>query len=115
VGPDGDEAAIAIADTRVNRLRWMQEHTLGCVQTFEHRRTELALLQGELREAVSDATVLEHLLADVSALTTTAINGRRWRSGWSREGLTVVVGRDGALLLLLLLRRCSPGAPCSST
>jgi hypothetical protein len=44
VGPDGDEAAIAIADTRVNRLRWMQEHTLGCVQTFEHRRTELALI-----------------------------------------------------------------------
>ncbi|KAJ1455022.1 hypothetical protein M885DRAFT_520954 [Pelagophyceae sp. CCMP2097] len=50
---------------RVLRLQWMLQHTLGCPNTFEFRRTELALLRGVAAAEVSDDDVASHFVDDV--------------------------------------------------
>jgi hypothetical protein len=41
-GASADEAALEAANTRAERLRYMQLHTLGCAGTFEFRRQALS-------------------------------------------------------------------------
>ena len=61
-------------DTRPMRLKWMLQHTLGCPETFEHRRSELALLRGQGVSAdvsvddaavVSDEAVVDSFVSEV--------------------------------------------------
>ena len=61
-------------NTRVNRLKYMLEHTLGCPDTFEFRRQELAILRaaGEAHATenssnieITDEEVLENFLYEV--------------------------------------------------
>ena len=52
-------------NTRLNRLHYMLEHTLGCPKTFEFRREELALLQDKPASAIADDDVLESFLFEV--------------------------------------------------
>jgi len=54
------------ANTRVERLRYMLRHTLGCPDTFEFRRQELAILNGNCDvEAISDDQVVENFVHEV--------------------------------------------------
>lgn len=46
-------------NTRLNRLYWMLQETLGCAGTFEHRRRELGEMSARAPENVSDQEVLE--------------------------------------------------------
>lgn len=48
-------------DTRVNRLRWLLKHTLGCPDTFEFRRAELE----ELGLGSSDDDVVASMVDEV--------------------------------------------------
>jgi Calcineurin-like phosphoesterase len=52
-------------NTRLNRLHYMLEHTLGCPQTFVFRRQELALLQDKPTSDISDDEVLENFISEV--------------------------------------------------
>jgi hypothetical protein len=52
-------------NTRVNRLQYLLQHTLGCPHTFEFRRQELALLQGVDESAIFDDAVVESFLREV--------------------------------------------------
>ena len=63
----GDEAALRAANTREERLRYMHQHTLGCPDTFEFRRQELALLAGRDLSCVTDAQVVENFIADIAS------------------------------------------------
>ena len=58
---------IADVDTRANRLRYMLKHTLGCPDTFEYRRTELAILRGGSAPPaqVSDDDVVRSFLREI--------------------------------------------------
>jgi hypothetical protein len=49
---------IEAVNNRVNRLKYMLLHTLGCPETFQHRRAELAILLGEEEGTISDERVL---------------------------------------------------------
>ena len=60
----GRGASVDSVDTRVERLRWMLSHTLGCPHTFELRRREMVVL-GEATEPVADSAVLESFVADI--------------------------------------------------
>ena len=51
-------------DTRAERLRYYLKHTLGCPTTFEDRRGELGLLQGDGAD-ITDEQVVDSFLADV--------------------------------------------------
>ena len=63
----GDEAALRAANTREERLRYMHQHTLGCPDTFEFRRQELALLEGREPSSVTDEQVVENFIADIAS------------------------------------------------
>ena len=52
-------------NTRVNRLHYLLEHTLGCPNTFRFRRQELALLQNVDESTISDEQVVESFLYEV--------------------------------------------------
>jgi len=52
-------------DCRAERLRWMYKHTLGCPDTFEFWRTELALLSDRNTNEVGDEEVVAETLASV--------------------------------------------------
>lgn len=51
-------------NTKVNRLKYMLLHTLGCPETFEHRRKELALLNGN-DDYIHDEAVMESFQYEV--------------------------------------------------
>ena len=55
-------------NTRVDRLQYMLKHTLGCPDTFEFRRQELAVLANDNNcdvNAISDERVLESFVNEV--------------------------------------------------
>ena len=56
-------------NTRVNRLKYILKHTLGCPNTFEFRRMELAILRGsktsESIVEISDEQVVDSFLDEV--------------------------------------------------
>ena len=60
-----------LVNSRVARAKWMLHCTLGCPNTFEYRRQELAALQGPGGGsgpgggAVSDEAVVESMLESV--------------------------------------------------
>jgi len=58
-------AAHNVPDSRPNRLKYMLEHTLGCKNTFEHRRTEMARLLSRDVDGITDEEVTEHIVEDV--------------------------------------------------
>ena len=58
-------AAVSKPDSRAERLKYILHHTLGCPKTFEHRRTELALLQGG--GDISDDAVVASFRDEVAA------------------------------------------------
>lgn len=62
---DGVERTFDDVNTRVNRLKYMLEHTLGCTETFEFRREELSILSQCSLVDVSDETVLKSFLDEV--------------------------------------------------
>ena len=73
-GPHWDEkaptleqylAATGSSDSRAERLRYMYKHTLGCPDTFECRRRELALERGVPEAAVSDEAVVDAAVGEV--------------------------------------------------
>lgn len=53
------------ANTRIERLNYMLQRTLGCPDTFEFRRQELAIIDGCSASEVSDDAVLESFLHEV--------------------------------------------------
>mmetsp|Transcript_41154 Transcript_41154/g.103771 ORF Transcript_41154/g.103771 Transcript_41154/m.103771 type:complete len:472 (+) Transcript_41154:90-1505(+) len=56
-----------LQDTKVNQLKWMLECTMGCAETFEFRRTELAKLSAEEHSTeVTDTQVLESFRKSVN-------------------------------------------------
>jgi hypothetical protein len=61
-----DEAAMQVKNTRVERLKWMQKHTLGCADTFEYTRTEMALLLSRDAETITDEEVLQHSIDSIA-------------------------------------------------
>lgn len=52
-------------NTRVNRLHYMLEHTLGCPRTFAFRREEIALLRSKDIANISDDEVVDSFLYEV--------------------------------------------------
>jgi len=52
-------------NTRVNRLHYMLEHTLGCPKTFDFRRQELAILRNVPSTIISDEDILQSFLDEV--------------------------------------------------
>ena len=52
-------------NTRVNRLHYLLQHTLGCPRTFEFRRQELALLQNSTADQITDHQVVDNFLHEV--------------------------------------------------
>ncbi|KAL3937555.1 MAG: hypothetical protein SGBAC_007362 [Bacillariaceae sp.] len=51
--------------TRVNKLKYMLKHTLGCPKTFEFRRQELSILQGCPTTAITDEQVVDNFIYEV--------------------------------------------------
>jgi hypothetical protein len=62
-----DHTPLTIDDlnTRVNRLHYMLEHTLGCPNTFDFRRQELSLLRDQPMPQITDEDVVESFLFEV--------------------------------------------------
>lgn len=56
----------AQANTRPERLKYMLQHTLGCPDTFEHRRQEVALLRGDSVADVTDDQVADSFVAEAA-------------------------------------------------
>lgn len=59
-----NEKDINVVNTRAERLRYILQHTLGCPETFEFRRQELALLRK--RDDISDDDCVQSFLNEVS-------------------------------------------------
>lgn len=63
----GDEEAgddeLEAVNSKVNRLKWMLEHTMGAQGDFERRRAELSLRQavGDRNEVTDDAVVKSYM------------------------------------------------------
>ena len=53
-------------NTRVNRLKYMLKHTLGCPDTFQFRRQELAILQDVSESIIDDEAVVDSFLFEVA-------------------------------------------------
>jgi Calcineurin-like phosphoesterase len=62
---NGKTVSLDELNTRVNRLHYLLEHTLGCPRTFEFRRQELALLHDRASTAISDDDVVESFLHEI--------------------------------------------------
>lgn len=60
----GEAGGAATVDSRTERMHYYLKHTLGCPNTFEGRRRELAVL-GEAAEPVSDTAVVDSLVGDI--------------------------------------------------
>eukprot|EP01127_Copromyxa_protea_P019715 TRINITY_DN6461_c0_g1_i1.p1 TRINITY_DN6461_c0_g1~~TRINITY_DN6461_c0_g1_i1.p1 ORF type:complete len:479 (+),score=70.96 TRINITY_DN6461_c0_g1_i1:7-1443(+) len=45
--------------TRTTRIKWLLKHTMGCSETFEHRRTELSELENRSKDSISDEEVAD--------------------------------------------------------
>ena len=60
----GEPGGASAVDSRTERMHYYLRHTLGCPNTFEGRRHELAVL-GEAAEPVSDTAVVDSLIADI--------------------------------------------------
>ncbi|KAL1510713.1 hypothetical protein AB1Y20_007005 [Prymnesium parvum] len=56
---------VASLNTKPERLKYLYKHTLGCPNTFELRREELAILRGTQKEQVTDDEVVAACVADV--------------------------------------------------
>ena len=54
-------------NTQPERLRYMLQHTLGCPDSFELRRDEMALERSCELAKVTDDEVVEHFVDDVTA------------------------------------------------
>lgn len=52
-------------DSRANRLRYYYIHTLGCPNTFDLQRAEIALQTGRRVVSVSEEEVVKAVLGDV--------------------------------------------------
>ena len=61
----GQAVTIYDLNTRVNRLHYLLEHTLGCPNTFGFRRQELSILTDQPVEEIPDESVLESFLFEV--------------------------------------------------
>ena len=57
--------SIQSLNTRVRRLHYMLEKTLGCPNTFEFRRQELSLLQNRDLQDITDEEVVENFLYEI--------------------------------------------------
>jgi hypothetical protein len=64
---DTEASTIEELNTRVNRLKYMLEHTLGCPKTFEFRRKEVSILKDVPLEGISDDEVLENILHEIES------------------------------------------------
>lgn len=60
-----DDAAMQVKNTRVERLKWMHRHTLGCPDTFENTRIEMALLLSRDVTSITDEEVLLHTVRSI--------------------------------------------------
>ena len=57
----------AKVDSRAERLRYMLRHTLGCPDTFELHRREMALLRGVDAATIRDDEVVDDMVAGVGS------------------------------------------------
>lgn len=62
----GVHKTIEKLNTRVHRLQYLLKHTLGCPETFEFRRQELALLREVFELHITDEDVVESFLFEVA-------------------------------------------------
>ncbi|NJN82646.1 MAG: hypothetical protein HC802_10495 [Caldilineaceae bacterium] len=62
---NGEKVPLEALNTRVNRLKYLLEHTLGCPKTFEFRRQELAMLRDIAPNSVSDNEIVDSFLQEV--------------------------------------------------
>ena len=53
-------------NTKVNRLKYMLKHTLGCPSTFEFRREELSIMQKQSIENITDEDVLKSFIYEIT-------------------------------------------------
>ena len=58
-----EKKSVGDLNTRVNRIHYLLQHTLGCPDTFEFRRQELSLLYG--RTHISDEEVVDNFIYEV--------------------------------------------------
>lgn len=69
VAKSSEVSSVQAANTRVERLKYMLLHTLGCSDTFEFRREELSILRGvnknESEISITDDDVVESFLHEV--------------------------------------------------
>lgn len=59
--------SVEAANTRAERVKYMHQHTLGCAETFEFRRQEMALLEGRPEATISDEEVVDNFIHDVAS------------------------------------------------
>eukprot|EP00441_Pelagodinium_beii_P007378 CAMPEP_0197702862 /NCGR_PEP_ID=MMETSP1338-20131121/125056_1 /TAXON_ID=43686 ORGANISM="Pelagodinium beii, Strain RCC1491" /NCGR_SAMPLE_ID=MMETSP1338 /ASSEMBLY_ACC=CAM_ASM_000754 /LENGTH=447 /DNA_ID=CAMNT_0043286745 /DNA_START=59 /DNA_END=1399 /DNA_ORIENTATION=+ len=57
---------LSAVNTKANRLRWILEHTMTAGGAFEHRRKELALLEGQAEDSVTDDAVVQSFVDSVA-------------------------------------------------
>lgn len=63
----GEKISMEALNNRVNRLKYLLEHTLGCPRTFDFRRQELAMLRDISPSNVLDDEVIESFLQEVES------------------------------------------------
>ena len=57
--------SIEESNTRVNRLHYILKHTLGCSDTFDFRKEELAIIQNREFHDIKDEEVVDNFLYEV--------------------------------------------------
>ncbi|CAJ1935207.1 unnamed protein product [Cylindrotheca closterium] len=62
---DKSQVDLESLHTRVNKLKYMLKHTLGCPKTFEFRRQELSILQNRSADAITDDQVVDNFIFEV--------------------------------------------------
>jgi hypothetical protein len=65
VARDSNVTDVRNLNTRVHRLKYILKHTLGCPQTFEFRREELAVLGNTAVENISDENVVDSCVYEI--------------------------------------------------
>uniref|UniRef100_A0A7S1VZG9 Calcineurin-like phosphoesterase domain-containing protein n=1 Tax=Ditylum brightwellii TaxID=49249 RepID=A0A7S1VZG9_9STRA len=58
-------SSVDALNTRVHRLNYMLQHTLGCPNTFEYRRQELAILRNKGKKEITDDEVVDNFLSEI--------------------------------------------------